>query len=259
MVDIDKTVGVGARGRCAAGAAGGWLAGLTFPMRGRRWWTFAGSSFPSGTRAPPRTRAWSCTLTMQRSSWSRTSVSTTSSSWTLPTPSRRAPASSSTPVRRPRREGDRGWRPTHLTRAPRPAEEFYKFAATKLNPGGVLVTQSGPGSHFNITECFTAINQTLRRAFKCVVPLSADIPSFGSNWGFNIAFHAEGDAEEAVEGLVERSAKKTDALVAKRLSRPLRFYDGITHRGLFGVPKEVRDKIEAETRVMTIDNPVFMF
>lgn len=150
-------------------------------------------------------------------------------------------------------------RPKHSPMTAPHAEEFYKFAATKLNPGGVLVTQSGPGSHFNITECFTAINQTLRRAFNCVVPLSADIPSFGSNWGFNIAFNAEGDAAEASEALVERRAKDTDALVAKRLSRPLRYYDGITHRGLFGVPKEVREKIEAEERVMTIANPVFMF
>eukprot|EP00968_Pinguiococcus_pyrenoidosus_P022458 scaffold3250_cov222-Pinguiococcus_pyrenoidosus.AAC.2 len=45
-------------------------------------------------------------------------------------------------------------------------EEFYKFAVTRLNPGGVLVTQSGPGDLHNHTECCTVIHQTLRTAFE---------------------------------------------------------------------------------------------
>ena len=59
--------------------------------------------------------------------------------------------------------------------------QFYDFARTKLNDGGVLVTQSGPGAVFNYDECFTAINRTLRARFDVVVPYSVEIPSFGSN------------------------------------------------------------------------------
>ena len=68
-------------------------------------------------------------------------------------------------------------------------QEFYAFVAkNRLNPGGVLVTQSGPGSHFNVkSECFTTIHSTLRSTFQHVYPYSVDIPSFGSNWGFNLA------------------------------------------------------------------------
>ena len=66
-------------------------------------------------------------------------------------------------------------------------QEFYELVAKKLNPGGVLVTQSGPAGLINHTECFGAIHQTLKMAFPCVVPYSVTIPSFGSDWGFNVA------------------------------------------------------------------------
>ena len=39
--------------------------------------------------------------------------------------------------------------------------EFYQTALGRLNPGGALVTQSGPGSPLNHKECFTAIVHTL--------------------------------------------------------------------------------------------------
>lgn len=69
--------------------------------------------------------------------------------------------------------------------------EFYKTAITKLNPGGVLVTQSGPGSVMNIDECCTCIHQTLASAFDHVLLSSADIPSFGCNWAYNMAFNKD--------------------------------------------------------------------
>ena len=39
---------------------------------------------------------------------------------------------------------------------------------------------------------------------------------------------------------------------------PLKFYDGITHLGIFGLPLEVRTHLAGETRIMTQANPVFM-
>ena len=48
--------------------------------------------------------------------------------------------------------------------------DFYALAKAKLNPGGVIVTQSGPGGLFTHTECFTAIHKTLASEFETVVP-----------------------------------------------------------------------------------------
>lgn len=67
-------------------------------------------------------------------------------------------------------------------------EEFYNFIHKCLQPGGCFVTQSGPGSVMNATECFSVIYQTLKQSFQQVVPYTSDIPSFGCNWAFNMAF-----------------------------------------------------------------------
>lgn len=51
----------------------------------------------------------------------------------------------------------------------------------------------------------------------------------------------------------------TDEQIASRINGELRFYDGITHSGLFSTPKWLRAAIEQEKRIMTIENPVFMY
>ena len=52
-------------------------------------------------------------------------------------------------------------------------QEFYQLVKRKLNPGGVFVTQSGPGGLLNHTECFTAIHNTLESEFEHVIPYIA--------------------------------------------------------------------------------------
>jgi len=148
-------------------------------------------------------------------------------------------------------------------------QEFYRFAVTKLNPGGILVTQSGPGSVLNADECFACINQTLRTVFDYVVPYTSDVPSFGSNWAFNMAFNKDADIAAKLEAAsgASPSAKMLAAMpptafdeiiAARSLAPKLKFLDGISASGIFGVPKPVRDTVEAETRIMTVANPVFM-
>lgn len=146
--------------------------------------------------------------------------------------------------------------------------EFYTFVVSKLNPGGILVTQSGPGSAYNATECFSVIHQTLRRSFDFVAPYTADIPSFGSNWAFNMAFNKDcalvaaasaAGEEDPVRYLVEQPSRSLDEAMESRLSRDLRFMDGVAFKGIFGIPKSVRKALEEETRVMTVENPIFMY
>jgi len=136
-------------------------------------------------------------------------------------------------------------------------EEFYKFAVTKLNPGGVIVTQSGPCSLYNYDECFTTIHKTLGTAFEHVLGFNSDVPSFSSNWGFNLAFNG---SENERASFADWSPEKINELIAARIDgNPLRYYDGRTHRGIFGLSKPIRDAIAKEDRIMTIENPVFMY
>lgn len=134
-------------------------------------------------------------------------------------------------------------------------EEFYKFATTRLTPGGLLVTQSGAAAVHLKDECFTVIHKTLKTAFKNVVMSVADVPSFGCCWGFNLASNS--DTLNADENR-RKDPADTDAEIASRITGELRFYDGVTHLGLFGVPKWLRAAVESEERIMTIENPVFM-
>ena len=45
-------------------------------------------------------------------------------------------------------------------------------------------------------ECFTTIHSTLKQAFQSVVPYNANVPSFGSPWGFNMAFGLPGESAD---------------------------------------------------------------
>ena len=163
--------------------------------------------------------------------------------------------------------------------------DFYKFALSRLNPGGMFVTQSGPGSHFNVeSECCTTITRTLRSVFDHVYTYSVDIPSFGSNWAFNIAMGIERITKEpesddvatnaqgvctaandvqadVVDALMSRSMSDIDRTISQRFvdGTVLKYYDGVTHVGMFGLPLEVRDALKREKRIMTLENPVFMY
>ncbi|CAM9461595.1 unnamed protein product [Ectocarpus sp. 8 AP-2014] len=135
-------------------------------------------------------------------------------------------------------------------------QEFYKFATTRLSPGGVLVTQSGAAAVHLKDECFTVIHKTLQSVFQHVSMSVADVPSFGCCWGFNLASDSSTFNTEEYR---RKEVAATDSDIEARITGTLRFYDGVTHGGLFGVPKWLRAAVEEEERIMTIDNPVFMY
>ena len=145
-------------------------------------------------------------------------------------------------------------------------EEFYRFCVEsgRLAPGGMLVTQSGPGAIFNVKEeCFTVIHRTLAQAFNCVLPYSVDVPSFGCPWGFNLATRAgDGSASAGAawrQALLDRPTAEVDATIAERITGELKFLDGQSLRGILGVAKSIRQQCAGEDRIMTVDNPVFMY
>ena len=128
-------------------------------------------------------------------------------------------------------------------------EEFYRIAKSRLNPGGILVTQSGPAGLPNHQECFTTIYHTLSRVFAHAAAAQVHVPAFQTLWGITIASDTP---------LPLRPESEIDAAIAQRINKPLRHYDGETHRGMFALPKFLRQGIEAETRINRDDHPVFM-
>ncbi|MEE3246638.1 MAG: polyamine aminopropyltransferase [Chloroflexota bacterium] len=128
-------------------------------------------------------------------------------------------------------------------------QEFYAIAKARLNPGGVLVTQSGPAGLLNYTECFTTIFNTLGTVFDHTTATQVHIPAFQTLWGFTIASDTP---------FPEASEDEVDAQVASRLASTLRYYDGVSQRNMLALPKFQREGLESEDRINKDSDPVFM-
>ena len=145
--------------------------------------------------------------------------------------------------------------------------EFYELAASRLATEGGLVIQSGPaiagtirpsrddGDDFgpltDLTRGFTALHRTLSEVFSTVVGYTATVPSFGGPWSFLLA--SNGSTDPALLAPME-----VDRLLTERVGTEIRHYDGLTHRGMFALPKPLRQGIAAETRVVTEDRPLLV-
>ena len=128
-------------------------------------------------------------------------------------------------------------------------EEYYEIAKARLNPGGILVTQSGPAGLLSYQECFTTIYNTLAGAFNHAIALHAHVPAFQTLWGFTVA---------SDQPLPSPTAQEIDALISQRIGKELGFYDGETHRNMSSLPKFLRTGFREESRINRDANPVFM-
>ena len=165
-------------------------------------------------------------------------------------------------------------------------QEFYQHTKSLLNPNGVFVTQGGiadgafvpvgvvPGSEDDGSS-FAAIKNTLETAFDVVMPYTVNVPSFGSDWGYVMAFDSSKDPETAIVEYVDISIKTIDDMATKCITQisdidskvqncekgcdVLKYYDGLTHRRMFALPKPLRVNMKKDQRIMTKENPVFMF
>jgi spermidine synthase len=130
-------------------------------------------------------------------------------------------------------------------------QEFYRLATSRLAPGGLMVVQSGPAGPTNYGETFTAIHSTVASVFPCTVSYRTFVPSFGTTWGFVM-----GGLTDAPD-VFNLPADEIDTRIAARVGTPLRYYDGIAHQGMFGLPKYLRQALAAEDRLITEANPIF--
>jgi spermidine synthase len=128
-------------------------------------------------------------------------------------------------------------------------EQFYRLAREKLTPQGLLAVQAGACAWGDL-QSFVAVNHTLSAVFPLVFPYQTHIPSFGTLWGFCLASLGVDPLGLSVEEVERR--------ISTRLSRRLRFYDGLSHQGLFSLPKYLRDELSREKRIITDQNPLFV-
>lgn len=130
-------------------------------------------------------------------------------------------------------------------------QEFYETVVKqKLNPGGIFVTQSGPGGILSHTEVFTSINRTLATVFPTVIGYTTHLPSFADTWSWNMAFT---DPEQKI-----LTADEVDKRIATRVTKDLGFLDGATMQSVATLNKHVRKGVENEDHIYTLENPKFI-
>ncbi len=130
-------------------------------------------------------------------------------------------------------------------------QEFYRLVRSRLRPGGLMVVQAGPAGPINYTEMYTAIQRTVGSVFPQCAAYRAYMPSFGTEWGFVIG------GQEDASPVAAMTSEEIDSRLAARLPSPLRYYDGITHAGLFALPRYLRQGFAEEQRLITMASPVF--
>jgi spermidine synthase len=110
-------------------------------------------------------------------------------------------------------------------------EDFYRLAASRLDEGGILVTQAYSVALNNL-GWYVRVAKTLARVFPIVRPYRAEVPFFKDSWGFCVA--------SSVRDPAALPALAVEKLLAARGLGDLRFYDEVTHPALFALPKYAR-------------------
>ncbi len=128
--------------------------------------------------------------------------------------------------------------------------EFYALVRRRLTDDGMIAVHAGPTGPTLHSLCFSAVVNTIADVFPVVRAAEAFVPAFGSMWGFALGSLGPDP--------LSMTPDEIDRRLARRLRTDLRFYDGPAHLGMFSLPKYLRRALEAETRVVTRRNPLFV-
>jgi spermidine synthase len=129
-------------------------------------------------------------------------------------------------------------------------QEFYRLALDRLTANGIMAVQAGSTSLTELLN-FTAVYNTLKSVFPVVAGYTINVPCLGVPWGFCLA-------SRKLDASVLTPAE-VDKRIAARSLNGLKFYDGITHRGIFNLPKYLREAISQQTRLITDKNPLYLY
>ncbi len=129
-------------------------------------------------------------------------------------------------------------------------QEFYQLVRDRLPNNGIICVQSGSASWTDLLN-LSAVFNTLKSVFPIVCPYKVDIPCFGGPWGFCLA-------SLNLNPLL-LSATEIDNRLSARQLKDLKFYDGLTHQGMFSLPRHLRDKLSRQERLITDNQPLYMY
>ena len=129
-------------------------------------------------------------------------------------------------------------------------QEFYQLVRDRLTANGIISVQSGSAALTELLN-FTAVNNTLKSVFPVVCPYQVDVPCFGGPWGFCLA-------SQNLDPL-QLSPAEVDGRISARSLTGLKFYDGLTHQGIFSLPKHLREELSRQVRLITDNQPLYIY
>jgi spermidine synthase len=129
-------------------------------------------------------------------------------------------------------------------------QEFYKLVRDRLTVDGIISVQAGSAS---LTELLNlaSVNKTLKSVFPVVSPYQLNVPCFGGPWGFCLA--------SLKLDPLKLSPFEVDRRISGRQLIHLRFYDGLTHQGIFSLPKYLRKELSKQGRLITDSEPLYIY
>ncbi len=129
-------------------------------------------------------------------------------------------------------------------------QEFYQLVRKRLTANGLISVQAGSASLTELLN-FSSVYQTLKSVFPIVCPYQMDVPAFGGPWGFCLASLNLDPAQ--------LSATEVDKRISARSLNNLNFYDGVSHQGMFALPKYLRRELAKPTRLITDKEPLYIY
>jgi len=129
-------------------------------------------------------------------------------------------------------------------------KSFYEMCATRLNPHGILITQGGPSGLLTANQVFTPIYKTLCSVFPQTYASSVFVPSYNDCWGFVCSSMDENFNP------IKIKKKQIDERLAQLNGSPMKFLDGISYKGLYLLPKGLREEMKKESRIITENTPL---
>ncbi|MFC1966359.1 polyamine aminopropyltransferase [Chloroflexota bacterium] len=128
-------------------------------------------------------------------------------------------------------------------------KEFYQLVRDRLTANGIISVQAGAASLTELLS-FSVVNNTLKSVFPIVYPYKVDVPSFGGPWGFCLA--------SLNPDPTLLSPSEVDSRISARALTGLKSYDGLSHQGMFSLPKHLRDEFAGQTKLITDKEPFYI-
>jgi len=128
-------------------------------------------------------------------------------------------------------------------------QEFYRIVLEKLAEPGLIAVQAGSASPTELLN-LTAVNHTLKSVFPMVFVYATYMPAFGGPWGFCLASRGIDPSLFSPEEVDKKIAVSGIGLT---------FYDDMTHRNMFSLPRYIREALAKQPRIITDKKPLYLY